>query len=174
MTLRCHCRGMDGAQRRPGRPREWSSDTERMRAYCAHQRKRMDRLVDPAEAPDALVENRKLRDRFVRVQGELRTLGDCVPPTSSSVKGHCAIAFVQVGIETVRLLVPLIVYNAIGFFLAVHLIVTTSLFRGEVIRHFLLAGSGAYVRRDGLRPEGEGAGPDSSPSAISSRSRAAA
>lgn len=77
---------MEGAQRRPGRPRKWSSDAERMRAYRARQREQTARLVDPAGAPEALVENRRLRERIaqlederdrlwaqiVRLQGELR------------------------------------------------------------------------------------------------------
>lgn len=57
-----------------------------MRAYRTRQRERTARLVDPAEAPEALIDNRKLRDRIaqlederdrlwaqiIRVQGELR------------------------------------------------------------------------------------------------------
>lgn len=78
-------RGVNG-ERKPGRPRKWSSDAERMRAYRDRQRDRSARLVDPAEAPEALIENRKLRERvdqleeerdrlwsqIVRLQAELR------------------------------------------------------------------------------------------------------
>ena len=83
---------MDDLQRRPGRPRKWSSDTERMRAYRARERERTARLVDP------LIENVKLRERIVqleaerdrlwaqvvRVQGELRASATAFPTTSSS------------------------------------------------------------------------------------------
>jgi hypothetical protein len=75
-------RGVD-QERKPGMPRKWSSDAERMRAYRDRQRDRSARLVDPAEAPEALIENRKLRERvdqledrlwsqIVRLQAELR------------------------------------------------------------------------------------------------------
>lgn len=50
---------MDELQRRPGRPRKWTSDAERMRAYRARERERTARLLDPADAPEALIENGK-------------------------------------------------------------------------------------------------------------------
>jgi hypothetical protein len=57
-------------ERKPGRPRKWSSDAERMRAYRDRQRDRAARLVDPAEAPEALIENRKLRERVDQLEDE--------------------------------------------------------------------------------------------------------
>ena len=89
---------MDDLQRRPGRPRKWSSDAERMRADRARERERTARLVDPADAPEALIENGKLRERIVqleaerdrlwaqivRLQGELRASATAIPSTSSS------------------------------------------------------------------------------------------
>jgi len=89
---------MDDLQRRPGRPRKWSSDAERMRAYRARERERTARLVDPVNAPEALIENGKLRERIVqleaerdrlwaqivRLQGELRASATAIPSTSSS------------------------------------------------------------------------------------------
>lgn len=61
---------MEREQRRPGRPRKWSSNAERMRAYRARQRERAARLVDPADAPAALAENRQLRERVVQLEEE--------------------------------------------------------------------------------------------------------
>ena len=65
---------MDDLQRRPGRPRKWSSDAERMRAYRARQRERTARLVDPANAPEALIENGKLRERIVQLEAQREPL----------------------------------------------------------------------------------------------------
>ena len=61
---------MEGARRRPGRPRKWSSDAERMRAYRARQREQTARLVDPAGVPEALMENRRLRERIAQLEDE--------------------------------------------------------------------------------------------------------
>jgi hypothetical protein len=44
MLLLQHC-GVD-EERKPGRPRKWSSDAERMRAYRDRQRDRSARLTD--------------------------------------------------------------------------------------------------------------------------------
>lgn len=41
-----------------------------MRAYRARQRERAARLVDPADAPAALAENRQLRERVVQLEEE--------------------------------------------------------------------------------------------------------
>ena len=41
-----------------------------MRAYRARQRERTARLVDPADAPDALVANRELRERIDQLTDE--------------------------------------------------------------------------------------------------------
>lgn len=61
---------MNDPQRQPGRPRKWSSDAERMRAYRAGQRERTARLVDPAGVPEALMENRRLRERLAQLEDE--------------------------------------------------------------------------------------------------------
>jgi hypothetical protein len=70
-------------ERKPGRPRKWSSDAERMRAYRDRQRDRSARRVDPAEAPEALIENRKLGERVVQLEDERIGSGrrsfDCRP-----------------------------------------------------------------------------------------------
>lgn len=52
---------MGGERARPGRPRKWASNAERMRAYRAARHEREARLVDPVEAPEVVVENLKLR-----------------------------------------------------------------------------------------------------------------
>jgi hypothetical protein len=41
-----------------------------MRAYRTGERERTARLVDPDEAPEALIENRKLRERVVQLEDE--------------------------------------------------------------------------------------------------------
>lgn len=73
---------MDDLQRRPGRPRKWSSDAERMRAYRARERERTARLVDPANAPEALIENGKLRERIVQLEAERDRLLAPIPSES--------------------------------------------------------------------------------------------
>lgn len=82
----------DRAGRGSGRP------TPSGCAPTAPERERTARLVDPANAPEALIENGKLRERIVqleaerdrlwaqivRLQGELRASATAIPSTSSS------------------------------------------------------------------------------------------
>src|SRR5690606_33790775 len=56
--------------RKPGRPRKWSSEAERMRAYRARLRERSARLVDPSAAPEAIDENHRLRERVSQLEVE--------------------------------------------------------------------------------------------------------
>lgn len=69
-----------------------------MRAYRARLRERSERLVDPASAPAAIVENRRLRERvaqlederdrlwaqIVRLQEELRNIPRRAPSRSAN------------------------------------------------------------------------------------------
>jgi hypothetical protein len=80
---------VDGAKRKPGRPRKWSSDAERMRAHRARERERAARLVDPADAPDALAENRELRERVAQLEDERDRLLCADRPTSARTSSSC-------------------------------------------------------------------------------------
>jgi hypothetical protein len=61
---------VDDRRRRPGRPRKWESNAERMRAYRARQRQVAARMVDPAIAPEAAAEKHRLRERVDELEAE--------------------------------------------------------------------------------------------------------
>jgi hypothetical protein len=62
---------VDDRRRRPGRPRKWESNAERMRACRARQRQMAARMVDLAIAPEAAAaENHRLRERVAQLKDE--------------------------------------------------------------------------------------------------------
>ena len=56
--------------RRPGGPRKWESNAERMREYRVRQRGAAARMVDPTVAPEAVVENGRLRECVAELEAE--------------------------------------------------------------------------------------------------------
>src|SRR5262245_47544332 len=65
-----HVEVVSDGPRRPGRPRKWGSNAERMRAYRARQRQVTAPTVDLAAATEAAAENHRLRERVAQLEDE--------------------------------------------------------------------------------------------------------